>query len=287
MKEPAFSLSISGGFSAQRPWYVNLINAPMGIEAGRPADHKIPLQVLRSLNLQKRKIFKRVLRRLKLKILSEKSIPKRLKTLRLEERDQHLHLHLQIGGFTEIGGQHDGLSLRLKLSNPDRNEPIWGTSSRTLPPVQEPEEALKLLEQAFQAALLESMAHFQIALKAEREAPRAQVELLFALEGLNSAQRKFVINSLLHCLYNLGAQARGLRKLSALGEQQSYELEYRLDEGGELKQLEGLLAQMKGAIGDHGKRRCSLWRSPMEGHRALFSLDRQKKQIRLAWRREK
>ena len=238
-----FVLVVDGQFTAQAPWDVNLINAPVTAWDNEPDDLAIDKAALEALNSQAQATVLSTFQRLGLRVDDGAD----------QASPDVFSVHLQLAPGNRMGGRHGGLSFEISITRPDTPEPVVAIGRLEA----DSDDLVAAFARALGEALPPLVESLSLPLTQVETVP---IELRLVLEGLDDDARAYASGPLLDCLgRELGAVPRD--------ERPPLILDVALRENSPAELLAELPAQLAFLAGTHGKSACSVWRSPLDGRK--------------------
>jgi hypothetical protein len=175
--------------------------------------------------------------------------------------DGQFGVDVYVGGSDEVGGHHGGLTIRMEATSGAKpRDVVRGTSRVELP--TSGDDAPAALATALDKAIRDAFADLHRTLDDDAKKPVAEMTLVFETDNLTADQRT-EIDGLARCAIGLGTSLDSEKIADG-----KWRVRYRLKkwEPNETEeQYVEKFASWLGEICDHGKCRCSTWRSKLDG----------------------
>ena len=283
MTRSTFKVQTHGSFSTRPSWDVNLINAPVTAHQNRPPPLKVDAAVLNRLNNQQWLVTSKILKRRKMTIIAGEPV---ITALTGPTGDRHFALNIAFGPNNGTGGHASGMTFDVVLTSRHRDARKYRAVSRQTIEARQAGPAVAELERKLDQALGEVFTRFQEALAAGAEArrrPQPFFILAVKLGNLDKKQQDHARDSVLPCLFKQGWTTTVTGRKSPQG-MLRYAVHYEVkDNRSASKITEGIALSFAAVASNHGKSRCSLWRSPLEGYETRAEARPAGKQITLRW----
>ena len=281
-----FKVQTRGTFSTKPSWDVNLINAPASAYKRRPAMLKVDAAVLDALNKGLWMAFRKVMKRRKMTIAP--GAP-RAEKLTGPTGDRHFALLVEVGPNNGLGGHASGVTFDVTLTSRHRDAKKHSAVARETVAARKADAALAELEQKLDRAVDEVFVSFQkglISSAVEAAKPQPFFVLVVKLDNLDDRQRAHA-RGVVQCLFRQGWTTGAKARKSPQG-MMRYAVHYAVtDDSSAAKIVDGIARSFAATAGGHGKNRCSLWRTTLEGFETRAVARPAGKQITISWVKSK
>ena len=283
MKESTFKVETRGTFSTKPLWDVNLINAPVTAHNNRPAPLKVDAAVLDTLNKGLWMALSKVMKRREMPIAAGE--PK-LEKLTGPTGDRHFALVVEVCPNNGMGGHASGMTFDVTLTSRHRDAKKISAVSRQTVVARKVDGAVVELEQKLDRAVGEAFSRFQKELHAVANRPPQQAQPFFVLavklNNLDDRQRAHALG-VVQCLLKQGWTTTVQDRKSPQGMVRKA-VHYPVTDNRSAAQIvDGIARSFASVAGSHGKSRCSLWRTTLEGFETRAVAKPAGKQITISW----
>ena len=277
--------SLSGSFTAQAQWLVNRINAPKDDELKRPADLAIAPDVLAALNAAALPAVDRALTKGGRRPCRDTfKGPPPLKKLPPGTRPTQYALHVAVGGFDDLGGQYPGTEVRVEMWTLGLEEDLVGRAARRVTALGTSTSAVDDLDAVLSGVLDEADKALAQAIKEASESRPRTLTVILDFYSIDRAGADAAIE-LMPCIVKAGGGISHAPTRAWEKNTEAFEVRFRTPakdgEAAAAAFVQRFADAISANVGSHGKYRCSLFRTPLDGRAPRVRVDAEKATIRV------